>query len=131
MSAEQYLTLREAAEICGVSVDTLRRDRRSGLHPQSRVNADGAVAVSVADLVTSGRLDALAALVTIFQIECTRHSSWGATSPSGIERGSAGSARVLLVGIRPRRRRRAALSCFGSPAPATPQATGRTHMHPP
>ena len=60
MATPQYVTQHEAAELTGLSYDTIRGDRKKGKLPNSRSRADGTVEVSVADLVACGRLDPLA-----------------------------------------------------------------------
>jgi hypothetical protein len=57
----KYLTRRDAAAVCGCSVDTLRHDEREGRLPNARKREDGTKEYAVADLLAIGRLDALAA----------------------------------------------------------------------
>jgi len=51
-----WYTMREASDLCGVSVDTIKRRLRAGSFPQARPPADGAGAwhVSLGDLVQAG-----------------------------------------------------------------------------
>ena len=41
MAETRYLTLQEAAQVCGCSVDTLRRDERAVWLPNRRARGDG------------------------------------------------------------------------------------------
>lgn len=60
--AGTWVTQQEAAALCGVSFDTIRRYRRQNRLPRSRVRpGDGAIEVPVADLVSAGLLDPMAA----------------------------------------------------------------------
>ena len=52
----RWLTRAEAAELCGRSVDTLRRHQREGRLPGVRRH-DGVTLIPVRDLVTAGLLD--------------------------------------------------------------------------
>ena len=68
MADTRYLTRLEAAEVCGCSVDTLRRDERTGQLPNCRARADGVIEISIADLVACGRLDPLSATAPLSDI---------------------------------------------------------------
>lgn len=68
MTETLYLTRQEAAEVCGCSVDTLRRDERAGRLPSRRARADGVVEIATADLVACGRLDPFAATAPLHDI---------------------------------------------------------------
>jgi hypothetical protein len=61
MTETRYFTRQEAADVCGYSVDTLRRDERAGKLPNRRARGDGVVEIAIADLVACGRLDPFAA----------------------------------------------------------------------
>ena len=60
MSEPRYLTQEEAAAACNKHKDTIRRYRYDGKLPWD-TRDDGVVLVAVADLVTAGLLDPLAA----------------------------------------------------------------------
>jgi hypothetical protein len=60
----KYLTRAEAAAVCGVHVDTLRRDERAGRLPATR-QRDGGIEYLVTDLVAAGRLDPVAAAADV------------------------------------------------------------------
>jgi hypothetical protein len=68
MTETRYLTRQEAAEICGCSVDTLRRDERASKLPNCRARGDGVVEIAIADLVACGRLDPFAATAPLHDI---------------------------------------------------------------
>jgi hypothetical protein len=68
MAETRYLTRQEAAQVCGLSVDTLRRDERAGKLPNSRARVDGVVEIATADLVACGRLDPLSATAPLHDI---------------------------------------------------------------
>lgn len=55
---EQHLTIAEAAETCGVSTDTIKRDLRDGRYPRAArgEGANDPWLVPVDDLVAVGRL---------------------------------------------------------------------------
>lgn len=55
---ETHLPKPEAAALCGVSEDTLRRDQRRGKLPNTE-ERDGRTFYAIADLVAAGRLDPL------------------------------------------------------------------------
>jgi predicted site-specific integrase-resolvase len=57
---QQYLNRREAAAVCGVDADTLRRDQRNGRLPNTRQH-NGRTEYLITDLVAAGRLDPIAA----------------------------------------------------------------------
>jgi hypothetical protein len=61
MSASTYVTRKEAAALCGVHSDTIRRDEKRGALPNVRERTDGTTEIPVADLVAAGRLDPVAA----------------------------------------------------------------------
>lgn len=50
-------TMRQAAELAGVSTDTIKRDLRQGRYPHAAM-VGGAWHVPIADLVSAGRVDA-------------------------------------------------------------------------
>ena len=60
MTESAYLSQQDAAAVCNVSRDTIRRYRRDRKLPNSRTEG-GIVEVAVADLVAAGLLDPLAA----------------------------------------------------------------------
>lgn len=65
MSAEQWVTQREAAELCGCSYDTIRRRRKSGDFGECRQESPGEHSsewlIPLAGLVAAGLLDPVAA----------------------------------------------------------------------
>lgn len=65
MSAEQWVTQREAAELCGCSYDTIRRKRKAGLLGECRQERPGDHSsewlVPISGLVAAGLLDPVAA----------------------------------------------------------------------
>lgn len=56
MVQPKFLSRKEAAEACGCSEDTLRRDQRQGKLPRTRLGDDGVTRYAAADLVAVGRL---------------------------------------------------------------------------
>lgn len=66
--AGAWVTQQEAAALCGLSYDTIRRRRRNGRLPRSRERADGSVELPVADLVAAGLLDPTAAGADVGEI---------------------------------------------------------------
>jgi hypothetical protein len=61
VSDPTYLSKAEAAALTGKSEATIQRYRRDGKLPSSRYRPDGTLEVAVADLVSAGLLDPLAA----------------------------------------------------------------------
>jgi len=59
-AGQAWVTRKEAAALCAVHVDTIRRYVDDGRLPRSRKNAKGVVEVPVADLVAAGLLDPMA-----------------------------------------------------------------------
>ena len=68
MSENTYLTRKEAAAVCGCAEYTIRRYQRDGKLPAARKRDDGVTEVAVADLVTAGLLDPLAACGPVEQV---------------------------------------------------------------
>lgn len=60
-SGELWVSRAEAAALCDVHVDTIRRHITSQKLPRTRKNPKGVVEVPVADLVAAGLLDPMAA----------------------------------------------------------------------
>ena len=67
MADNGYLTQRDAAAVCSVSADTIRRHRRHGRLPNSTLRDDGTVLVAVSDLVAAGLL-ALSAATSVGEL---------------------------------------------------------------
>ena len=85
MQGPTYLTQDEAAVVCGISKDTLRRHRRNHRLPNSRQRLDGTVKVCVSDLAAAGLLDPLAVTGNVAEVA----SQSSATSPLKAEVGAA------------------------------------------
>ncbi len=56
MSDDKYLTRKEAAELCRLSKDTIRRAERAGKLPSHRKDECGVVQIPTSDLVAAGLL---------------------------------------------------------------------------
>jgi hypothetical protein len=68
MQGSTYLSQDEAAIVCGISRDTIRRYRRRGLLTNSQTRPYGTVEVAVSDLVAAGLLDPLAAAGDVTEV---------------------------------------------------------------
>jgi len=55
-STERFVTRREAARLCGISYDSIRRRQAEGAYPHAE-ERDGAWVIPVSDLVAAGDLD--------------------------------------------------------------------------
>jgi hypothetical protein len=55
-STERFVTRREAARLCGISYDSIRRRQAEDAYPNA-VERDGAWVIPVSDLVAAGDLD--------------------------------------------------------------------------
>lgn len=81
MSTERFVTRKEAARLCGCSVDSIRRRQNEGDFPNARLD-DGAWMIPVSDLVAAGHLDPTAPIEA---------------PPAGPDETAAGAARIARL----------------------------------
>jgi hypothetical protein len=74
LNARSTLTLRDAATVCGVSFDTIKRDRAAGVYPNAAQDERGFWTIPAGDLVAAGRLDASALVVAGRTLAAARES---------------------------------------------------------
>lgn len=55
-NTERFVTRREAARLCGISYDSIRRRQAEGAYPHAE-ERDGAWVIPISDLVVAGDLD--------------------------------------------------------------------------
>jgi DNA-binding XRE family transcriptional regulator len=61
MAEPTYLTRKDAAQVCGVHRDTIRRAEKDGRLPNTRMAPDGSVQIAIADLVAAKFMDPITA----------------------------------------------------------------------
>lgn len=74
MSTERLVTRKEAARLCGCSVDSIRRRQNEGDFPNARLD-DGAWMIPVSDLVAAGHLDPTAPIEVLAEATATEDAT--------------------------------------------------------